>query len=283
MGNAGSSGRDRQKNNTSLDVQTPTTSIRDDTNHIFVFEKNRRGTLDYQSSQDEEGPCYTKEMDKTHVDTGYARRQRSNTVSEGSQVNEKVFPTVFKWNGGGRDVMISGTFTNWKSIPMVKSHQDFVTIIDLPEGDHQFKFFVDGQWRHDPVHDIVDNDLGTKNNLISVKNTDFEVFQALAMDSKSTSVRKGQTDPQDLEYGQDIPVAKPWEKPSGPPILPPHLLQIILNQDVPISGEPTVLPEPNHVMLNHLYALAIKEGVLVLSATQRCRKKYVTTLLYKPI
>lgn len=33
---------------------------------------------------------------------------------------------------------------------MVKSHGDFVTIIDLPEGEHQYKFFVDGEWRHDP-------------------------------------------------------------------------------------------------------------------------------------
>jgi 5'-AMP-activated protein kinase regulatory beta subunit len=36
-------------------------------------------------------------------------------------------------------------------------------------------------------------------------------------------------------------------------------------------------------MLNHLYALSIKDGVMVLSSTQRFRKKYVTTLLYKPM
>lgn len=48
-------------------------------------------------------------------------------------------------------VYISGTFTDWKTIPMVKSHGDFVTIIDLPEGEHQFKYFVDGEWRHDPA------------------------------------------------------------------------------------------------------------------------------------
>jgi hypothetical protein len=31
-----------------------------------------------------------------------------------------------------------------------------------------------------------------------------------------------------------------------------------------MSCEPTLLPEPNHVMLNHLYALSIKDGVMVL-------------------
>ncbi|CAB0001318.1 unnamed protein product [Nesidiocoris tenuis] len=160
---------------------------------------------------------------------------------------------------------------------MVKSHGDFVTIIDLPEGEHHFKFFVDGQWKHDPHHKIVDNDMGSKNNVISVKNSDFEVFQALAMDSETG------THTQPGEWGQTIPASKPWEKPHGPPILPPHLLQVILNQDVPITCEPTLLPEPNHVMLNHLYALSIKDGVMVLSATHRYRRKYVTTLLYKPI
>ena len=40
-------------------------------------------------------------------------------------------------------------------------------------------------------------------------------------------------------------------------------------QDTPLSCEPTLLPEPNHVMINHLYALSIKDGVMVLSATNR--------------
>lgn len=30
------------------------------------------------------------------------------------------------------------------------SHSDFVTIIDLPEGEHQYKFCVDGNWQCDP-------------------------------------------------------------------------------------------------------------------------------------
>lgn len=85
-----------------------------------------------------------------------SQRPRSNTVSEGTKVaDSKVLPTVFKWEGGGKQVYISGTFTGWKTLPMVKSHGDFVTIIDLPEGEHQYKFFVDGEWRHDP--DIVRN------------------------------------------------------------------------------------------------------------------------------
>lgn len=30
------------------------------------------------------------------------------------------------------------------------SHGDFFTIVDLPEGEHEYKFFVDGQWVLNP-------------------------------------------------------------------------------------------------------------------------------------
>ncbi|XP_065370389.1 5'-AMP-activated protein kinase subunit beta-1 [Calliphora vicina] len=203
--------------------------------------------------------------------------QKTQQELDEEEMRNPALPTVLRWDGGGQNVMISGTFTQWKPVPMVRSHANFVTIIDLPEGDHQYKFCVDGEWKHDPKLKSVENDAGEKSNLVSVRQSDFEVFQALAKDSENC------VNNADKEYSQDVPQSKPWEKVSGPPILPPHLLQVILNKDTPLSCEPTLLPEPNHVMLNHLYALSIKDGVMVLSATHRYRKKYVTTLLYKPI
>lgn len=35
------------------------------------------------------------------------------------------------------------------------------------------------------------------------------------------------------EYAQEIPIRPHGGKQSGPPILPPHLLQVILNKDTP--------------------------------------------------
>ncbi|KAL3872836.1 hypothetical protein ACJMK2_036028 [Sinanodonta woodiana] len=217
-----------------------------------------------------------------------SRRARAATASqtEVEEPKQRLLPTVFKWEGGGKEVFLTGSFNNWKTkIPLVKSHGDFYTIVDLPEGDHQYKFYVDGQWVHDSSEPAKPNSLGTLNNVMRVKQSDFEVFEALDLDSLNSSHMKSGdvcSSPSD-EYGQDIPVRRAGEKLSGPPILPPHLLQVLLNKDTPAHCEPTLLPEPNHVMLNHLYALSIKDGVMVLSATHRFRKKYVTTLLYKPI
>jgi len=196
-------------------------------------------------------------------------------------VGAKGLPTIFKFNGNVKEAYVAGTFSQWEKIPMVKSVKDFVALVDLPVGDHQYKYYVDNEWTHDKTLPTVDNDVGTQNNVITIRQDDFEAFSALDMDSKVTNIKHHRG--MEIEFGQDIPGVNTFENKPGPPILPPHLLQVILNKDTPLSCEPTLLPEPNHVMINHLYALSIKDGVMVISSTQRFRKKYVTTLLYKPI
>jgi len=199
----------------------------------------------------------------------------------GSDKTRQGLPTIFKYGGEAKEAYVAGTFSKWEKIPMVKSQKDFVALVDLPVGEHQFKYFVDQQWTHDQGLPTTSNEVGSQNNVITIQQADFEAFAALDMDSATTNVkhkRGGET-----EFGQEIPAMSSFESKPGPPILPPHLLQVILNKDTPLSCEPTLLPEPNHVMINHLYALSIKDGVMVISSTQRFRKKYVTTLLYKPI
>ncbi|KAK6484727.1 5'-AMP-activated protein kinase subunit beta-2-like [Huso huso] len=197
---------------------------------------------------------------------------------------QQARPTVIRWAGGGKEVYIAGSFNSWATkIPLNKSHNDFVAILDLPEGEHQYKFFVDGQWVHDTSEPVVTSQMGTINNLIQVKKSDFEVFDALNVDSLECSDSSDLSSSPPGPYGQEVYTFQPEERFKSPPILPPHLLQVILNKDTNISCDPALLPEPNHVMLNHLYALSIKDGVMVLSATHRYKKKYVTSLLYKPI
>ncbi|KAF5897681.1 5'-AMP-activated protein kinase subunit beta-1-like, partial [Clarias magur] len=183
-------------------------------------------------------------------------------------------PTVFRWTGAGKEVYLSGSFDNWANkIPLTRSQNNFVAIVDLPEGEHQYKFYVDGQWTHDPSEPAVANHMGSINNIIQVKKTDFEVFDALMVDSQKCSDMSDLSSSPPGPYHQDAYIPKQDEKFKSPPILPPHLLQVILNKDTGISCDPALLPEPNHVMLNHLYALSIKDGVMVLSATHRYKKK----------
>lgn len=68
-------------------------------------------------------------------------------------------------------------------------------------------------------------------------------------------------------YGQLIPshlnpvIVHDGMHSSVPPVLPPHLLHVILNKEVVDHNDPSLLPEPDHVSLNHLYALSIKVHV----------------------
>jgi hypothetical protein len=44
--------------------------------------------------------------------------------------------------------------------------------------------------------------------------------------------------------------------------------------------DPLALPNPQAVSLNHLYCTAIKDGMMVLGATQRYREKFFTVVFY---
>ncbi|XP_032884143.1 5'-AMP-activated protein kinase subunit beta-2-like isoform X2 [Amblyraja radiata] len=157
-------------------------------------------------------------------------------VDESVKFSKQARPTVIRWNGGGKDILISGSFNNWQTkIPLIKSHNDFVAILDLPEGEHQYKFFVDGQWVHDMSEPVVTSQLGTINNVIQVKKSDFEVFDALKLDSLECSDTSDLSSSPPGPYHQEMYELRPEERFKAPPILPPHLLQVILNKDTHIS------------------------------------------------
>ena len=70
-------------------------------------------------------------------------------------------PTIFKYNGEAKEAYVAGTFSKWEKIPMVKSQKDFVALVDLPVGEHQFKYFVDQQWTHDQGLPTTTNEVPT--------------------------------------------------------------------------------------------------------------------------
>ncbi|VDP73720.1 unnamed protein product [Echinostoma caproni] len=180
--------------------------------------------------------------------------ERSQQPDPSHEEGERKCPTVFRWNGGGRDIYISGTFNNWETrIPMVKRSSGVYVIIDCTPGTHEYKYFIDGAWYHDPTKPTVDNIMGTKNNVVHVKPSDFDVIQALELDQANSKHRPNQLDSVDLEsighsppgdYGRYIPshpselqrrsneyrtvgpVAPGIGTINQPPLLPPHLLQV---------------------------------------------------------
>ncbi|XP_068753327.1 5'-AMP-activated protein kinase subunit beta-2-like [Montipora capricornis] len=189
---------------------------------------------------------------------------------------KRTVPTVFMWENGGREVLLSGSFNDWKTrIPMSQSQGEFSAIIELPEGEHEYKFCVDGRWIHDPNAPTTNDNFGGRNNVINVQKSDFEVFQALESDASASigsagSIKSMSGSPPG-SYHQLIPshhnpvIVHDGMHSSVPPVLPPHLLHVILNKEVVDHNDPSLLPEPDHVSLNHLYALSIKPINIVIA------------------
>ncbi|KAL9060365.1 MAG: hypothetical protein Q9206_001087 [Seirophora lacunosa] len=67
-----------------------------------------------------------------------------------------------------------------------------------------------------------------------------------------------------------------------PPNIPVFLQKLILNGTTPMKDDNSVLNMPNHTVLNHLATSSIKNQVLATSVTTRYKRKYVTTMMYKP-
>jgi len=188
---------------------------------------------------------------------------------------DSIVPTVFKWEYGGRNVYITGTFNNWeRQIPMHRSGNDFSYVHNLKRGKHAFKFIVDDEWRFAPDQPTVADIEGRINNYIDV--TDFTPYIG---DDNFFEKSKERKIP-DEEFKQNIPDLDEYTKEPLP--LPPHLRHIILNKPTP-NSDPLALPVPQHVSLNHLYCTAIKDGMMVLGATQRYKEKYLTVVFFSSL
>jgi len=202
-------------------------------------------------------------------------------------LDDDTVPTVFRWEHGGRQVYITGTFNGWsRQIPMHRSGNDFTYIHNLKRGKHAFKFIVDDEWRFAPDQPTVADIEGRINNFIDV--SDFKAYTGdknfedrvescglpvlgEGADTKFTSEEEG--------FSNNMPDLDEYTK--EPPPLPPHLRHIILNKPPQLS-DTAALPVPQHVALNHLYCTAIKDNMMVLGVTQRYKTKFVTTVYYSP-
>jgi 5'-AMP-activated protein kinase regulatory beta subunit len=210
-------------------------------------------------------------------------------------LDDDSVPTVFRWEHGGRQVYITGTFNNWsRQIPMHRSGNDFTYIHNLKRKKHAFKFIVDDEWRHAPDQPTVADMDGRINNFIDVTSfkpytgdKDFGKEKAaaeygvtadeVAQDPEPDEPNKPDKDGE--VFSHNMPDVDDYTK--EPPPLPPHLRHIILNKP-PQLQDTAALPVPQHVALNHLYCTAIRDNMMVLGITQRYKTKFVTTVYYSP-
>ncbi len=74
-------------------------------------------------------------------------------------------------NPGAREVYLVGEFNNWnpRADRMTKTKNGFRKTIQLPPGEYQYKFLIDGEWHHDPsATRQVPNQFGSTNSVVRV-------------------------------------------------------------------------------------------------------------------
>jgi len=190
-----------------------------------------------------------------------------------SQIHDDdTVPTVFRWEHGGRQVYITGTFNGWsRQIPMHRSGNDFTYIHNLKRGKHAFKFIVDDEWRFAPDQPTVADIEGRINNFIDVTefkaytgDRDFERERNAAECGVGTKVppRGGPGTPHADGAEPDIPPPPGTIGPDGEPIMPGDPNQPLKDPDgetftqaVPDLDEYTKEPPPlpphlRHIILN---------------------------------
>lgn len=80
-----------------------------------------------------------------------------------------LLPIRFVWPHGGRSVYLIGSFTGWMQWPMTPVEgcpTVFQTICSLPPGYYQYKFIVDGEYRHDEHQPYINSNYDTMNTVL---------------------------------------------------------------------------------------------------------------------
>ncbi|KAA3472662.1 sucrose nonfermenting 4-like protein [Gossypium australe] len=101
-----------------------------------------------------------------------------------------LVPMRFIWPYGGSRVFLTGSFTRWSEhipmSPMEGCPTVFQVIWSLSPGYHQFKFFVDGEWRHDERQPFVNGNYGVVNTVFIARELDV-VSPSLSPEAPSRS------------------------------------------------------------------------------------------------
>jgi len=208
------------------------------------------------------------DSDSSVVMISSPHNSRYGPYGQSSQENQMDTPMVFTWKHGGNSVYLAGTFNNWvEKIPMHLSHGDFTCIQTLPPGIYIYRYIIDGKWQIDPEQPTKTEN-GELSNVIEVKEKKIE---------DTIFFKKFPESP----VGSYTQLISEQNMNRSPPSLPPHLLHALLNT-APPEKDPTLLPSPHHVILNHLYSLPRRQDkMMILGVTQRYKSKFVTTVFYK--
>ncbi|KAA8495208.1 SNF1-related protein kinase regulatory subunit beta-2 [Porphyridium purpureum] len=94
-----------------------------------------------------------------------ARRRNREGPGVGKVVDGVKVEFVYA-DGAKDDVQLSGDWNDWKAIQMFHEGGGMWSVVTpVPPGPHEFKFIVDGEWKHSNRHPTIGIDETSLNNV----------------------------------------------------------------------------------------------------------------------
>lgn len=264
-----------------------------------------------------EGSYHEKDNDNVNI---IKVQSTISTVHSGSEVNlselppspledvENTLPIVITWkqNDDCADVepervFVTGTFSGWqKMVPLEKEEKEdgsklstWSVLLDLPQGAHKLLFIVNDEMKVSEHLPMATDSFGNFVNYIEVNETiDRSAIDQNYSEKVYEQYNFDEEFPEPIyEYCSDEypelltlqPEELAYRDIEPPPILPPQMDDVILNESTNEKIDSSVFPAPNHTVINHLAASSIKHNILSVATTVRYSRKFVTQLLYSPI
>lgn len=185
----------------------------------------------------------------------------------------KTLLTVqFQWNGNAKEVFLTGSFAKWSThfimIETQKNH--FEISLNLPPGQYEYKYIVDGESKVDKSRPLISNKKGEENNyLLVIDNNAF----TLSEQNKKSFITK---------ISESTFTQKPIKCPS---IFTMKIRSV--KKDKSCNENKTYSMINNmelHTTLNHIQTQqnVKNDKIICVSSSIRYRHKEVTICYYKP-
>ena len=126
-----------------------------------IFNSNSDSSSENISSNEE-----NKNINIKNKENSGAKKTRENLNS----IKKNI---IFKWEGNGNKVKITGSFCDWKiKFDMEKDPNDnlFKCQLPLDNKKYYFKFIVDDEWKYSTKYNTEEDHLGNINNIIDLTN-----------------------------------------------------------------------------------------------------------------
>lgn len=184
-----------------------------------------------------------------------------------------IVPTIFTWGFGGHTVYVTGAWDSWsEKVLLTRNGTEHVAVLSLPVGSYQFKFVVDGNWRHNPALSTETDQHGNLNNIVVVSPHYPEY------DSNEPLGGVGGPPSPVESYDFSMPAHEDY---AVEPVALPSLFKV-----APLEPSHSVSGSPNpslYVALNHLFHIDPEECPVstktVASINRYKTNKFVTTVM----